>query len=132
MNKIIKFIQKKSQQYASEALMVQTKTEAIMNKPTMQFTQGLAVVLLMTVTPLACASGFEAEGKAMAQMIYKGIYGIVGVVAAIVVLWQCVEGWSGRKSWMDILATCFWVVGAAASMAFVTWLWQKGQGMSFG
>lgn len=132
MNKFLCFIQKKSQQYAPETLMVQAKTEAIMAKPAIQLTHGLTALFLIAAAPLASASGFEAEGKAMANMIYKGIYGIVGVVAMIVVLWQCVEGWTGRKSWMDILSTCMWVVAAAASAAFVTWLWSKGQGMSFG
>lgn len=132
MNKILNFITNKSAQYMSEILEVQAKSNAIMAKTSVQAAvHGLAVVAMLGAAPLASAAGFEAEGKSMADKFYKAIYGIVGVVASIVVLWQCVEGWSGRKSWMDILVTCIWVIAAAASGAFVTWIWQKGQSMSF-
>lgn len=133
MNKFIQFINQKSEQYAPEIAEVQLKTYDMMSKPKMQTAiHGVALLAAMGAVPLASAAGFEAEAKGMADKIYKGIYAFVGVVALIVVLWQCVEGWAGRKSWMDVLATCMWVVGAAASGALVTWLWQKGQSMTFG
>lgn len=133
MNKFLNFIMQKSAQYTSEIAEAQAKSNAIMTKTSVQTAvHGLAVVAMLGAAPLASAAGFEAEAKDMANKIYKGIYGFVGVVALIIVLWQCVEGWSGRKSWMDILATCLWVVAAAASAALVTWLWQKGQSMTFG
>ena len=133
MNKILNFITKKSAQYMPEIMEAQAKSNTIMAKNSVQAAMhGLAAVAMLGAAPLASAAGFEADAKDMANKIYKGIYGFGGVVALIVVLWQCVEGWSGRKSWMDILATCLWVVAAAASAALVTWLWQKGQSMTFG
>lgn len=133
MNKFLNFINKKSAQYTPEIMEAQAKSNAIMGKTSVQAAvHGLAAVAMLGAAPLASAAGFEAEVKGMADKIYKGIYGFVGVVALIVVLWQCVEGWSGRKSWMDILATCLWVVAAAATGALVTWLWQKGSSMTFG
>lgn len=133
MNKFLNFIMQKSAQYTPEIAEAQAKSNAIMAKTSVQAAvYGLAVLAMLAAAPLASAAGFEAEAKEMGNKIYKGIYGFVGVVALIVVLWQCVEGWSGRKSWMDILATCLWVVAAAASAALVTWLWQKGQSMTFG
>lgn len=133
MNKILNFINKKSALYTPEIVEAQAKSHAIMAKPKIQAAiHGLAAVAMLGAAPLASAAGFEAETKGMADKIYKGIYGIVGVVALIIVLWQCVEGWSGRKSWMDILVTCIWVIAAAGSGALVTWLWQKGQSMTFG
>lgn len=133
MNKFLNFINKKSAQYTPEIMEAQAKSNAIMGKTSVQVVvHGLAAVAMLGAAPLASAAGFEAEVKGMADKIYKGIYGFVGVVALIVVLWQCVEGWSGRKSWMDILATCLWVVAAAATGALVTWLWQKGSSMTFG
>ena len=104
----------------------------IMAQPKMQIgIHAIAALLMLGAMPLASAAGFEAEAKGMAEKIYKGIYAVVGVVAMIVVLWQCVEGWSGRKSWMDVMATSMWIVVAAAAGAFVTWLWSKGSSMSF-
>lgn len=133
MNKLIRFITQKSQRYAPQLAEVHTRTQDIMAKPkTHMAVHALALLTMLGIAPLASAGGFEADAKDMANKIYKGIYGFVGVVALIIVLWQCVEGWSGRKSWMDILATCLWVVAAAASAALVTWLWSKGQSMTFG
>lgn len=140
MIKFIQSITEKAANFAStaDAMLHSTqpqavaKAAAIMAKPKTQWAIHAAALLLMLgVMPFASAAGFEGEAKNMANKIYKGIYGFVGVVALIVVLWQCVEGWSGRKSWMDVLATCLWVVVAAASGALVTWLWSKGQSMSF-
>lgn len=133
MNKILTFITQKTAQYTPEILEVQAKSNAMMAKPKVQAAiHGLAVVAMLGAAPLASAAGFESEAKGMADKIYKGIYAFVGVVALIIMLWQCVEGWTGRKSWMDILVTCLWVVAAAASGALVTWLWSKGQSMTFG
>ena len=78
----------------------------------------------------AMAAGFDDVGN-MATTIRTGIYTIVGIVAGIVVLWQCFEGAQHRKQWGDILITCLWVIAAAASIAFVNYLWGRGQGMSF-
>ncbi len=133
MNKILTFITQKSAQYTPEILEAQAKSNEMMAKPKVQAAiHGLAVVAMLGAAPLASAAGFEAEAKGMADKIYKGIYAFVGVVALIIMLWQCVEGWTGRKSWMDILVTCLWVVAAAASGALVTWLWSKGSSMTFG
>lgn len=141
MNKFIHFILNKSNQIAQTAhVKLQTqqpealqRTEQIMAKPKVQLgIQAAALLLMAGLTPLANAAGFDSDAKDMANNIYKGIYGFVGVVALIIMLWQCVEGWTGRKSWMDILVTCLWVVAAAASGALVTWLWSKGQSMTFG
>ncbi|WP_196228540.1 hypothetical protein, partial [Kingella kingae] len=86
---------------------------------------GLAVMAMLGAAPHRISPGFEAEAKGMADKIYKGIYGIVGVVALIIVLWQCVEGWSGRKSWIASLLTCSWVIAAAGSGALVTCAGEK-------
>lgn len=141
MNQIIQFISSKSNQLAQTAhikLCMQQpealqRTQEIMAKPKVQLgIQAASLLMMAGLVPVASAAGFEAEAKSMADKIHKGIYGFVGVVALIVMLWQCVEGWTGRKSWMDILVTCLWVVAAAASGALVNWLWQKGAAMSFG
>lgn len=133
MKKFIQFIKQKTEQYTPEMVEVQIKTHDMMAKPKIQAAiHGIALLAALGAAPLVSAAGFEAEAKGMADKIYKGIYAFVGVVALIVVLWQCVEGWSGRKSWMDVLATCMWVVAAAASGALVAWLWQKGSSMTFG
>ena len=140
MNKFINFITEKTAHCAQTAhVRLQTaqpqaasRAAEVMAKPKTQWAiHALSLLLMVGMMPFASAAGFEAEAKGMADKIYKGIYGFVGVVALIIILWQCVEGWSGRKSWMDVLATCLWVVAAAASGALVNWLWKKGQSMTF-
>lgn len=132
MNKFIHFINQQSERYKPEIAEVQAKTQNLISNSTIQTaTHAVALFTAIMLSPLAAAAGFEDEAKGMADKIYKGIYAFVGVVALIVVLWQCVEGWSGRKSWMDVLSTCLWVVAAAASGALVAWLWQKGSSMTF-
>ena len=78
----------------------------------------------------AMAAGFDDVSN-MATTIRTGIYTIVGIVAGIVVLWQCFEGAQHRKQWGDILITCLWVIGAAASIAIVTYTRTKGGSMTF-
>ncbi len=78
----------------------------------------------------AMAAGFD-DVSDMATTIRTGIYTFVGIVAGVVVLWQCFEGSQHRKQWGDILITCLWVIGAAASIAFVAYLWTKGGSMTF-
>lgn len=90
----------------------------------------LLATALAVASQGAMAAGFD-DVSDMATTIRTGIYTIVGIVAGIVVLWQCFEGAQHRKQWGDILITCLWVIGAAASIAFVTYLWTKGGSMTF-
>lgn len=90
----------------------------------------VAVTLALLAAQGAMAAGFD-DVTSMATTVRTGIYTLVGVAAGIIVLWQCFEGAQHRKQWGDILITCLWVIGAAASIAFVTWLWTKGGAMTF-
>ncbi len=86
--------------------------------------------LIVLASQLTMAAGFATEGKAMIEMIRDGIYGIVGVVATVCLLWQFAQGFMGRKTWGDILETCLWIVGAGAGIVLATWLFTKGGSMS--
>lgn len=133
MNKFLNFIMKKSAQYTPEIVEAQAKSHAIMAKPKIQAAiHGLAVVAMLGAAPLASAAGFEETGKSMANTIFKAFYGIVGVVALIVGLWQAVECWSGKRDWMDFGKTMGWIAIAAATPALVAWIWKMGQSFVFG
>ena len=90
----------------------------------------LIATALAVASQGAMAAGFDDVSN-MATTIRTGIYVLCGVVASIIVLWQCIEGAQHRKQWGDILITCLWVIGAAASIAFVGYLWTKGGSMTF-
>lgn len=89
----------------------------------------VAITLALLAAQGAMVAGFD-DVTSMATTV-RTIYTLVVVVAGIIVLWQCFEGAQHRKQWGDILITCLWVIGAAASIAFVTWLWTKGGSMTF-
>lgn len=91
----------------------------------------LVTLLAVAASHPALAAGFSEEASTMITNIRTGIYTIVGVVATIALLWQMVQGFSGRKTWGDIFETCLWIVGAGAAIALATWLFTKGGSMSF-
>ncbi len=95
-------------------------------------TQASVVMALLGMAQTALAQGFAAPIVDGATQFRDGIFILVGLLASMVVLWQCYEGMSRQKTWPDILVTCAWVVAAAASIAAVAWLWAMGQAMSFG
>lgn len=78
----------------------------------------------------ASAAGFD-DANSMATTIRTGIYTFVGIVASIVILWLCYEGSQGQKRWNDIVVASLWVLAAAASIAFVGYLFTKGGQMTF-
>ncbi|XVN73989.1 hypothetical protein AAEX37_01068 [Oligella sp. MSHR50489EDL] len=108
---------------------------AIFNKNMMFWLGAIALLSLMLLVPspaFADAGGFASEAKSMMTSIRDGLQIIVGVVATIALLWQFAEGFMGRKTWADVFITCAWIIGAAVAVALATWIFDKGQGISFG
>lgn len=90
----------------------------------------LMAALLTITSPLAFTAGFE-EATQMATDIRSNIYAFIGVIAGIALLWCFFMGWSGRKTWADILDIALWIFGAAAAFSLAAFLWAKGGGVSF-
>lgn len=80
---------------------------------------------------LAHAAGGFAQATGIITQIRDSIYAIVGICAGLALLWCFAMGWSGRKTWTDVLELGLWIVGAAAAIALATWLWNSGGSMSF-
>ena len=78
----------------------------------------------------ASAAGFD-DATSIATNVRTGIYTFVGIVAGIVILWLCYEGSQGQKRWNDIVVACLRVLAAAASLAFVGYLFTRGGQMTF-
>jgi len=94
-------------------------------------TQASLVIALLGMAQAAIAQGFAAPIVDRAEEFRDGVFLLVGALASLVVLWQCFQGMTHKKTWPDILETCAWVVGAACSVALVAWLWTMGQSISF-
>lgn len=93
--------------------------------------KAVTIMLLAGLSPLALAAGFSADATGIITSIRTAIYAIVGVCAGLALLWCFAMGWSGRKTWTDVLELGLWIVGAAASIALATYLWSKGGSMTF-
>lgn len=94
--------------------------------------KSLAVLGLMFFAQAALAAGgLEGEVTTMMTTIRTSIYAIVGVLATIALLWQCAQGFMGRKTWGDVFEAMLWIFGAGAAIAFATWLFTKGGSISF-
>lgn len=37
----------------------------------------------------------------------------------------------GRKTWGDIFESCLWILGAGAGVALATWIFTRGQSLTF-
>lgn len=98
---------------------------------TQQWVKALAFCSLVTAAQYSLAAGGFDQAKSMVDKVVKGIYAIVGIAAGGALLWQFVEGWSGRKQWIDVFITMAWIVGAGAALALATWLFAQGGKMSF-
>lgn len=94
--------------------------------------QFLLTLIFCGLVQGASAAGFADDAGNMIKNIRTGIYTVVGIAAGLALLWQFVEGWSGRKSWSDILGTAMWIIGAGAAITLATWLFTKGGSMTFG
>uniref|UniRef100_UPI000836CDD3 TrbC/VirB2 family protein n=1 Tax=Snodgrassella sp. CFCC 13594 TaxID=1775559 RepID=UPI000836CDD3 len=72
--------------------------------------KAVALMLLAGLSPLALAAGFESDATNIVTQIRTAIYAIVGVCAGLALLWCFAMGWSGRKTWTDVLELGLWIV----------------------
>lgn len=108
----------------------------------MQFTLKKFDLALLTLMSAVCAvllpdlafaagGGFAQKAESMIKNIADGITLIIAVVAVIALIWQLAEGFMGRKTWPEVLGTCFWIVGAGAAAPLANWLFTSGTSMTF-
>ncbi|WP_369582719.1 TrbC/VirB2 family protein [Kingella oralis] len=87
--------------------------------------------LLLSMQTAMAAGGFEADITKAATSIQNAIYAVVGVLAAIALLCTFAWGYFGKKHITDVLEVCMWIIGAGASIAAATWLFDIGKGIKF-
>lgn len=89
--------------------------------------KSLAVLGLMFFAQAALAAGgLESEVTSMVTTIRTVIYIIVGGVATIALLWQCAQGFMGRKTWGDVFETMLWIFVSGGSIVLATWAFTTG------
>ena len=79
---------------------------------------------------VAMASGLQSQAEGLLKDIYAAIYAIVGIVATIALLWQCAQGFMGRKEWSEVFTACLWIFAAGGASVFATWLFESGSQVS--
>lgn len=76
--------------------------------------------------------GLEESTTSLLTTIRTVIIAVIGIVATIALTWQLAQGFLGRKTWGDIFESCLWILGAGAGVALATWIFTRGQSLSFG
>ena len=57
---------------------------------------------------------------------------IIPIIAGIILIWKCFEGFTQGKPVSEIIVTCLWIVGAACAFEFALFVFKTGSGISFG
>lgn len=86
--------------------------------------QSIAIVLAMIFSSRAFAlnGGFNTVSTTTSQ-VQNWIYGIVGVVAIIILSVTVVMVFMKRATWGDFLQTSGWVAAGGGSISLATWLY---------
>ncbi|MBR5940175.1 MAG: hypothetical protein IKZ88_02875 [Neisseriaceae bacterium] len=99
---------------------------------------GLGAVLLAAVfvfmPDMALAGGLgDVESKLTDNL--KSIQGIlmaiIPIIAGIILVWKCFEGFTQHKPISEIIVTCLWIVGAACAVEFAVFIFDAGKSISF-
>ncbi|PZO92992.1 MAG: hypothetical protein DI620_03720 [Haemophilus parainfluenzae] len=75
--------------------------------------------------------GLEESTTSLLTTVRTVIIAVVGIVATIALTWQLAQGFMGRKTWGDIFESCLWILGAGAGVALATWIFTRGQSLTF-
>ncbi len=76
--------------------------------------------------------GLEESTTNLLTTVRTVITAVVGIAATITLTWQLAQGFMGRKTWGDIFESCLWILGAGAGVALATWIFTRGQSLTFG
>lgn len=76
--------------------------------------------------------GLEESTTSLLTTVRTVIIAVIGIVATIALTWQLAQGFLGRKTWGDIFESCLWILGAGAGVSLATWIFTRGQSLSFG
>lgn len=90
----------------------------------------LAAFFVVAAHNALAAGGLSSVEGGIKEFI-TGFYGIVGIIAGVALLCTFLWGKLGKKHWSDVVETCAWIVGAAASLAIAKALWDWGKSASF-
>ncbi len=80
------------------------------------------ILSLVSVQTFASHGGFTTV-KTQTQTIQTWLYGIVGVVAIIILLVNVFLVWSKRSTWGEFLTTMGWVLVGGGSITLATFLY---------
>lgn len=94
-------------------------------------TKAVFVLGTLFAAQAAMAAGGLEAATTQLKSIAETIRIVVGIVATIALLWECAQGFMGRKTWGDVFGTCLWIFGAGAAFFLATWIFEAGKSTSF-
>lgn len=106
----------------------------MLNKPKkykVTINQLFALFFLYSISNMALAAGGFSEVTALATQFRAWLYTFVGVLAAVVLIWACYEGFGGHMTWSEIMKKCLWIVAGGAGIPMAAYLWATGGKLTF-
>ena len=98
----------------------------------------MAAVLFLAVAVLmpefALAGGLEDAGgkiKSSLESVKDILMAIIPVIAGILLIWKCFEGFTQGKPISEIIVTCLWIIGAACAFEFALYIFKEGSSIHF-
>ncbi len=82
------------------------------------------ILIVMTAFAVtnACAGGLQT-GTAAVSMFRDWLYGFLGVVAFIYLMYKGVEAWAEKIQWVDFLTAIGKVAAVGGVLGLVQWAW---------
>lgn len=106
-------------------------------KPTSWAVLGAVLLAAMFVfTPeLALAAGGlgEVSNKLTSSLqdVKNILMAIIPLIAGILLIWKCFEGFTQHKPISEIIITCLWIIGAACAFEFALFIFREGSSINF-
>jgi len=86
--------------------------------------QTLFVILTLLISNLVMAAGGLDKATAEANAWKTWLYGFLGVVVFIFIMYSVILALMNKQSWMDVLGDLAKVAAAGGSLVVVAWAWS--------
>ena len=94
----------------------------------------LFAAMFALMPEMALAGGLGDVGNKLTTSLtdVKNILmAIIPLIAGILLIWKCFEGFTQHKPVAEIIITCLWIIGAACAFEFALFIFKEGSSIKF-